>query len=586
MKNKLLVITALLSAGSIFCAQQQPTVLPIECSDGKLYIQESTLLKFKFFAGMAESFNCPLSEIELKPTPTKDYSLVCSVRKNVDGKLRFYIDCTATVMKLLVDFIETSKELFEDDRETLMARIQSLSYQDLVSFLKIADQLVLQEPYLTHLEQLLIPVFRNPEIIQAFLHDGSVQELVGTCYNLDWNGFVCPRFIAASLDNTISIKDYPALGNYGDDIESSVFSPDGTRIATTRSLDENVTITDIVTGKPVCTIDCGRKVLSMVFSPDGKRIAIAKSWDREVIITDITTGKSVDTINYKYSKEPKSLVFSPDGKCIVTDADEKYNTVKVTDIVKNEIIISISHERNINCAAFSPDGKSIATGSNDGIVKVTDIATNDIILCIYSLGRVKSIVFSPDGKCIATGSEDGTVEIIDIATRKKPYIICEYDYFSAESIAFSPDGKCIAIAFYEKVMIVDIVTDSFFTIYTNRFGNFVAFSPDGRFLLVHNRCIPIEQYNSVQSVLIDALVSNDTPFCYEQLSPNMQQLLFTLPEDLRNQLVTDVPEQQAVMHQTPSHQVDDNPIPLKYRCPSGEHDTRQDCCGCTFDDVD
>ncbi len=96
----------------------------------------------------------------------------------------------------------------------------------------------------------------------------------------------------------------------------------------------------------------------------------------------------------------------------------------------------------------------------------------------------------------------------------------------------------------------------------------------------NGRVIPIEQYYSTQSILIDSLASHTPRLSYEQLSPTMKQLLFTLPEDLRNQLVADIPE-QTQEQPTAFDQVDDNPIPLEHRCPSSEHDKRKSYCGCT-----
>ncbi len=554
MKNKLLVITALLSAGSIFCAQQQPTVLPIECSDGKLYIQESTLLKFKFFAGMAESFNCPLSEIELEPTPTKDYPLVCSVRKNplfwkaFLKKQAFYsntithefhIDCTTAVMQLLIDFIETPQELLKEQSQALQQMLLTLSLADLASLVKVADQLNLQEPYLTHLEQLLIPVFRNPAFTQEFLHDQSIQEHVNACYNLNWKHLICPRFVAASLDRTISTAYYQAFGNHTDLIRFSGLSPDGKYLAT-GSWDKTAKITDSVTGQTIRTINHEGRVSSVAFSPDGKYLATG-SWDRTAKVTDIETGQIIRTINHEGSV--CSIAFSPDGKYLATGSWDR--TAKVTDIETGQTICTINDQGSVYSVALSPDGKYLAIGTWDDTAKITDIETDQTICTINHKDSVNSVAFSPDGKYLATGSVDRTVKITDIGT-----------------------GQTICTINHDKLV------------------SSVAFNPNGKYLAVNSCCIPIEQYDSTQSILIDALASRTPRLSYEQLSPKMQQLLFTLPEDLRNQLVTDIAEQSAIMHQASSDQVDDNPIPLEHRCPSGEHNTRQGCCGCGYENVD
>ena len=241
------------------------------------------------------------------------YSLICSVRNNEIGNAQFHMDCTTAVMQLLIDFIKTSIVLFKNDQETLIARIQSLSYKDLASFLKIVDQLCLQEMYLTHLEQLIVPIFKDSKIIKSFLTNKDIQDIVSTCDNLGWKKLFPRTFILASLDKIISTQEYPELGTHLSIISKSAFSLDGKLIATV-SYDEGiytVNITDIATGEILSTISDNNGITSVAFSPDGKLFAIGSS-DRTAKIIDIATEKILSTISH--NNEITSVAFSPNGE--------------------------------------------------------------------------------------------------------------------------------------------------------------------------------------------------------------------------------------------------------------------------------
>ncbi len=486
MKNKLLLITALLSAGTLFSAQQhshvRPTfqtatvLIPIECSDDQVYVDEQTLEKFNFFAGLTDSYGCNLSDLPL--LPFKHFYSPVSVLVDEHGNSHFHMNCTTAVMKLLVDYIETPKELFEDHRKILMARLESLSYEDLASLLKIVDQVNLQEPYLIHLEQLITPLLKNAEIIQEFLDDRFIQTIIHCYDNLNWKNPFSSRFIAASLDRVISTETYPRLH------------------------DSDYDLYDLT---PV--------------HPDGKML-IAESLGSNGLVIDSTTGRILCTIN---------------------------------------------HGDQVTSCISSPNGKLVASGSYDQTAKVTDIATGETLCTINHTGTVNAVAFSPDGKFLATGSFDNTAKITDIST-----------------------GQTLC------------------TIIDNGWVNNVAFSPNEKILLIGGHRIPIEEYDPMQSTLINALECHTPRLSFKKLSPEMQEILFTLPENVQTQLITAIPKKTVLAflqskmtaalstihsgfakHSTTSDLSDDgNPIPLKHRCPSGEHDTRQGCCGCGYDDVD
>ena len=66
-----------------------------------------------------------------------------------------------------------------------------------------------------------------------------------------------------------------------------------------------------------------------------------------------------------------AVVFSPDGKRIVTGCDDQ--TAKVWDAGSGRDLVTLTgHSSGILSVAFSPDGRRIVTGSYDKTAKVWD----------------------------------------------------------------------------------------------------------------------------------------------------------------------------------------------------------------------
>ena len=96
-----------------------------------------------------------------------------------------------------------------------------------------------------------------------------------------------------------------------------------------------------------------------------------------------------------------------------------------------------AHGRSVTSVVFSPDGKTIVSGSSDKAIKVWDAGASALahppprnpnltapVLAAASLelkaeqqdahsNFVNSVAFSPDGKTIVSGSEDLTIKVWD-----------------------------------------------------------------------------------------------------------------------------------------------------------------------------
>jgi WD40 repeat protein len=122
-----------------------------------------------------------------------------------------------------------------------------------------------------------------------------------------------------------------------------------------------------------------------------------------VKVWDFSTGKLLNTL-LGHSDSVNTVIFSPDGKQLVTASDDK--TVKVWDFSTGKLLNTLlGHSDSVNTVIFSPDGKQLVTASDDGTVKVWDFSTGKLLNTLPSPSRwVNTVIFSPDGKQLVTAS--------------------------------------------------------------------------------------------------------------------------------------------------------------------------------------
>jgi WD40 repeat protein len=152
--------------------------------------------------------------------------------------------------------------------------------------------------------------------------------------------------------------------------------------------------------------DIDSSAVSAAFSSDGKRIltvsvdtlSTIRFWDEQ--------GNFLSDFNYK--GEVNKAVFSPDGRQILTAAND--HTAKLWDFSQKLVHRLPQHGLAVNAAHFSPDGKRIAAALFDGFVRLWDMQGN-LLDSLKHGGVVNSAIFSPDGKRILTAARDSTARL-------------------------------------------------------------------------------------------------------------------------------------------------------------------------------
>ena len=220
---------------------------------------------------------------------------------------------------------------------------------------------------------------------------------------------------AGSDDKTIKLwdveteKEIKTFSRYSNSqisgISSLDFSLDGTKIISGH-FDSTITLWDVETGKEIKTFTGhSGNVTSVAFSQKNYKQIISGSSDKTIKLWDIETGKVIKTFK-GHKDEINSVAFSPDGKEIISGAENQDRTIKLWDIeTEKEIKTFKGHSYEVTSVAFSPDGTKIISGSYDRTIKLWDIETGEEIKTFKRhLGSIKSVAFSPDGKKIISAS--------------------------------------------------------------------------------------------------------------------------------------------------------------------------------------
>jgi WD40 repeat protein len=223
-------------------------------------------------------------------------------------------------------------------------------------------------------------------------------------------------------------------------------------------------------GEPRLVVQLGHSggISSAVYSPDGKYIVSGGIDDKVAILWEASTGREIRRF-IGHTNQINSVAFSPDGKFVLTgsgndyleEKDERDFSVRLWDIFNGKEVKRFEgHTDKVNSVVFSPDGKLILTGSKDKTARLWNLENRKEI---QKIGETKTPVYavsySRDGSNILIGTGElnniglnPTNECVECSAKlldtKTGKIIRTFTKHTQPvgSLAFSPNGQSIITA--------------------------------------------------------------------------------------------------------------------------------------------
>jgi WD40 repeat protein len=227
------------------------------------------------------------------------------------------------------------------------------------------------------------------------------------------------------------------------------------------------------------------ELLSVAFSPDATLLVTTSRDPTHMRLWRVSDGTRLRSL---YSSADE-VAFSPDGVLLavpVFSGLDEYH-VQLWQVSDGTILRTLKGAKNsVEVMAFSPDGTLLAGGDWHGEVYLWRVSDGVLLDTMRPhTDKVVDMAFSPDGTLLASASEDGTVELSRVGAffaRVRTLKHTEGEY--VESVAFSPDGSLLASVADNQVWLWRVADGMLLQTLQGTEGWFqdVTFSADGKVL--------------------------------------------------------------------------------------------------------
>jgi WD40 repeat protein/serine/threonine protein kinase len=333
--------------------------------------------------------------------------------------------------------------------------------------------------------------------LEPLLLRGHTSEITALAFSLDGKRLVSGGDGTVRKWDLGDGRELVRFGQHGSRVTSVAFSPtDPDQVA---SGDINGVVLVWSNSNQVRSLRGHTDAINHVrFSPDGQRV-LSCSFDRTARVWAQNPDRELYTIR-GHTGPIIQAAFSPDGRLLATVGGDR--TVRIWDGQAGQGARQlVVHANPVTAAAFSPDSQRLALGGRDGLLRLYIPATGQGIstvdvrvgnqtgrpLPLWQKWQISGLAFSPDGQKIAVGGHGGAVVLLDGRTGKPQKTLNAFNR-PVSGVAFSPDGSRLAASDYlDTVKVWDASSyQEVALLEKNLCSQGLAFSPDGKFLLLHS----------------------------------------------------------------------------------------------------
>lgn len=255
------------------------------------------------------------------------------------------------------------------------------------------------------------------------------------------------------------------FSNYPGRTEVAEYSPDRTLVAI--NSDDDIQLWEVATGNKRATLKTGnpasQNTVQMAFDPAG-RLAVYYG-DGMIRLWNVQNGAFalLATFNGDYDWANNHLLFSPDGKLIVTVG----KTLSVWEVATGQqhILLNSSLNPKLNMSTpeldvdqvfISPDGKTLITNArSDQSLWQWDIASGQ--KRSLSDQSLSDLALSPDGKLLVGVTKQHQIQVLQVATGQLQMTLSGHGTYLYE-LAFSPDGSLLIVVSDAEIDVWDVGT--------------------------------------------------------------------------------------------------------------------------------
>ena len=286
------------------------------------------------------------------------------------------------------------------------------------------------------------------------------------------------------LWDTDSFKQISSLGKRNSGGRAFTFSLDGTVLVT--GVSPKISLWNLKTEQRE-TIDVGERgfINSVVYSPDSTTLASCGMWDNTIRLWDPKTGEQ-KAILKGHTRVVNSVAYSSDGKTIASSC---WDMIRLWDAKTGQHKMTIPKPgAPFSKIVFTPDGTSLTSASADGKIQLWDPTTGQLKGILINGQSIFSMLPTSDGKTLATGVYEDII-LWDIETRQPKSILTGNTEF-AEPVLISQDETTLtsisSTVDQTKLLLWDVKTGKHQIIFIQKLKNVRArkLSPDGKTLAI------------------------------------------------------------------------------------------------------